>query len=300
MTVTYIIFNRPDAVRESFERIREAKPEKLYVVSDAAKPGDEASAEKVKQCREYVETHIEWDCEFHKVYAEENMGCRDRVASGISEVLSHEDDTIILEDDILPAPEFFPYCMELLERYRYNPKVMMISGCNLLKEAPISTPYTFSCFASIWGWATWARAWEHYDVKVADWPEVRESGKLKRVMSGFPYEVFKREIESVYTGAKDTWDIQWDYCRDVNRGLGIVPRENMISNIGFGSDATHTTWESTEDFTYGKMVIPIAGHPPVKRDTVYDAAYIRKNYGSGRVKRVIKKRIGGLFRKNET
>jgi len=297
MTVTYIIFNRPDAVKESFERIRQAKPEKLYVVSDAAKPGDTENAEKVKRCREYVEAAVDWGCEFHKIYAESNMGCRDRVSSGISEVLEKEEDTIILEDDILPAPVFFEYCTELLDHYRYDPKVMMISGCNLLKEAPVETPYTFSCFASIWGWATWARAWEHYDVKVADWPEVKASGKLKRVMRGFPYEVFKREIDSVYTGVKDTWDIQWDYCRDINRGLGIVPRENLISNIGFGADATHTTWEATEDFTYGKMTLPFSEHPPVKRDTVYDAAYIRKNYGSGRVKRFIKKRLGGILQK---
>ncbi len=295
--VTFIIFNRPDVTRQAFECIRRAQPKKLYIVSDAAKPGDEVCALKVAQCRRLVEEGVDWPCEVNRIYATENMGCRDRVSSGITEVLSREEYTIILEDDILPAPVFFPYCQEMLEYYKDDPRVMMVSGVNLMKDYPLEKPYTFSCFSGIWGWATWARAWKNYDVKVSNWPEVKKNGRLKRVMKGFPYLVLSREVDSVYTGKKDTWDIQWDYCRNTHRGLGIVPAANLINNIGFGEDATHTTWEKRDDFSYGEMTLPIVNDQPVCRDTGYDRHYIRRRYGTGRVKDFVMKRLKKLMGK---
>lgn len=294
--VAFIIFNRPDTTKEVFEQIRNAKPEKLYLISDAPRAGREDDIDRVAKTRQYVETHIDWDCEVHKNYAEANMGCRDRVSSGITWVLSQEERTIILEDDVVPAPKFFRFCQEMLDEYENNSRVMMVSGTNLLKNYEMKTPYTFSCFSSIWGWATWRRAWEKYDVDIADWPELKKAGTMKKVQNGLAYIFLKRNMESVYTKKKDTWDIQWDYCRHKYRGLGIVPRENLICNIGFDrEDATHTTEGSTEDFSYGDMKFPIEKKIPVKRDVEYDKAYIKKYFGIHKVIHFVKKKVKNKY-----
>lgn len=290
--VAFLIFNRPDTSKEVFERIREAKPEKLYLISDAPREGREDDTAKVEETRRYVETHIDWDCEVHKNYAKTNMGCRDRVSSGITWVLSQETRAIFLEDDIVPLPEFFRFCQEMLDAYEDNPRVMMVSGLNLVRKHKMDTPYTFSCFSSIWGWATWRRAWEKYDVDVADWPELKKAGTLKKVQSGFSYLFMKRNVDRVYTKKLDTWDIQWDYCRHKHRGLGIVPRENLICNIGFNrEDATHTKEGSDEDFSYGEMHFPIEKNVPVRRDVEYDRAYLKKYFGVKKVINIIKKAV---------
>lgn len=290
--VAFIIFNRPDTTALVFEKIREAKPKKLYVIADAARKDKEGEAEKVLATRKIIDEGVDWECEVHKNYAEENMGCKMRVSSGISWVLENEDRTIILEDDIIPSKDFFRFQQEMLEYYKDNTRVMMVSGINLIKKPVIESQYTFSCFPGIWGWGTWARAWKHYDVDVKAWPEVHKSGNFKCVMSGLGYMFLKRDIDSVYNHVKDTWDIQWDFCRHYMRGLGVVPAVNMIENIGFDrDDATHTTEKSSEDFSYGEMEFPIAFDVEVKRNTEYDAAYIKKYFGVGKIKNYVRKKI---------
>ncbi len=290
--VMMIVFNRPDTTKEVFEEIRKARPSRFYLVSDAPRKGRPDDIDKVKECREYVESHIDWPCEFKKNYAEENMGCKERMHTGISWVLSQEPHTIILEDDVVPAPEFFRYCDELLEMYKNDKKVMMISGTNLLKGQRIKGTYTFSCFSDIWGWATWARAWKYYDPDVKTWPQVKRKGELKKVQNGLAYIFIKKNVNSVYTHKKDTWDIQWDYCRHIHGGLGIVPAVNMIRNIGFDrEDATHTNGSCDEDFSYGKMRFPMKKRKVICRDTDYDRAYIKKYYGTKKIMEVLKRKL---------
>ena len=290
--VAMIFFNRPDTTKEVLDAIRVAKPPKMYLISDAPREGREDDTEKVAACRKLVGEGIDWPCEVHKNYAESNMGCRDRVASGITWVLSQEERTIILEDDVVPSEDFFPYMDTMLEAYKDNRKVMMVSGTNLLKNYHMPMPYTFSCFSSIWGWGTWARAWKDYDPDVKDWPEVKASGKLMGIHGRFSYMFLKKDLDSVYTHTKDTWDIQWDYCRHMHRGLGVVPRENLIRNIGFDrEDATHTTGSTVEDFAYGKMTFPLPIVTSVRRDLEYDKAYINKYFGMRKVVNFVKKKL---------
>lgn len=289
--VAFIIFNRPDTTQVVFDRIRAARPKKLYIISDAPRDGREDDLIKVAETRCYVESHIDWECEVHKNYAESNMGCKRRVASGISWVLEHEERTIILEDDVVPSDDFFPFMQEMLDFYNDSSRVMMISGTNLLKNYEIEGSYTFSCFSSIWGWATWRRAWEQYDIDVKDWPRIDKEGSFRCVQNGLAYTFLKKHMDSVYTHEKDTWDIQWDYCRHKARGLGVVPKVNMINNIGFDrADATHTNGSSDEDFSYGKLSFPLEHAVEIKRDVDYDEAYIRKYYG-------VKNAIGAVLRR---
>ena len=290
--VAFIIFNRPDTTGEVLERIRKAKPTKLYLISDAPRAGREDDVRLVNETRSLVENGIDWECEVYKNYAEANMGCRDRVASGISWVLEKEDRVIILEDDIVVADDFFRYMQETLEYYKDNERVMMVSGTNLIKDYEIPGDYAFSCFSGIWGWGTWARAWKHYDVDIKDWPQIHKSGRFKCVMNGLAYIFLKRNMDSVYNHVKDTWDIQWDFCRYKYHGLGVVPKHNMVNNIGFGrEDATHTSGESFEDFSYGSMNIPMQYNVEVARDVQYDKAYIKKYFGTRKVMNYIRKKL---------
>lgn len=290
--VAFIVFNRPDTTKQVFECIREAKPTKLYIISDAPRIGRDDDVEKVRETREYVESHIDWDCEVHKNYAETNMGCKMRVSSGISWVLEQEESTIILEDDIVPTQDFFRFCHDMLEYYADNERVMMISGANYVKDYKIEDQYTFSCFAGIWGWATWRRAWKNYDVDIKGWPETDKSGEFRAVQDGLAYMFLKKHMDDVYNHTKDTWDYQWDYCRFKAHGLGVVPKENMIKNIGFGEDATHTDGDMKLDFTTGDVAFPINFNVPVKRNTDFDKAYIKKNFGVRRAFEVAKRRLG--------
>jgi hypothetical protein len=246
--VVLIVFNRPQQTRQVFEAIAQARPPQLFVVADGPRPNRPGEAER---CREVRNICLQggWPGELHTIFADENMGCRQRVISGLDRVFSQVEEAIILEDDCLPDPSFFPYCQELLERYRGDSRIGMISGTNLVENRlKTDCSYIFCHLGSNWGWATWRAAWRRYDY-LANWPEVKRAGLL--------YEVFDEPrtarwwsqiFDDLYqnTGINH-WDYQWFYTSVVNHALSIVPVTNMITNIGFGPDATHTSgpgcWE---------------------------------------------------------
>lgn len=277
--VTFIFFNRLDTTKCVFEEIRKVRPAKLYLVADAPRRGRDDDIEKVKETREYVESRIDWPCEVNRNYAESNMGCKLRISSGLSWVLSIEEETIVLEDDVVPRKEFFFFCQQMLNKYRNVDKIMMISGTNLIRNCKKKESYYFSYFSSIWGWATWRRAWEKYDPEMKDWPNVRKHWKLWSIQPGLSYLFLVWNMNYVYRKEMDTWDFIWDYARYRNRGLGVVPNANLIKNIGFNrEDAVHTKGSVNEDFSYGEIVLPIKEDREISRDKEYDSKYIKKNY----------------------
>ncbi|MCQ2520826.1 MAG: hypothetical protein MJ105_00470 [Lachnospiraceae bacterium] len=295
--IAFVIFNRPDTTEKVFAEIKKVKPAKLYLISDAARKDKEGEQEKVEACRKLVEEGIDWECELHKNYAEQNMGCKERMASGITWFFEHVDMGVILEDDIVPSPDFFPYMEIMLTKYKNVRRVMMVTGTNLMKKSPFTMPYTFSCFPSVWGWGSWKRAWRFYDKEIVDWPVIRANGDFKKVQNGLAYRFLVQDMNRVYYHQKDTWDHQWDFARFKHRGLGIIPRENLVNNIGFDrADATHTTGATQEDFSYGttmNMEELKAYETEVFRDVIYDKAYIIKNFGMGKVMNFIKKKLTG-------
>ena len=248
MNVAFLLYNRPDVTRQVFSRIREARPERLLVVCDGPNPSRPGDAEKVRAVRDVVaDANIDWPCDVRRNYAETNMGCRRRVSSGLDWVFEQVEEAIILEDDCLPDPTFFPYCAELLERYRADTRVMMISGDRFTQPmVPCTCSYAFTPLCHIWGWATWRRAWRLYDREMSQWPQYRDSGAFP-VFFHDPVTVryFSTFFESVFRGQIDTWDIQWLFTSLINHGLNIKPCVNLVENIGFGRDATHTTCEPT-------------------------------------------------------
>jgi hypothetical protein len=238
--VSFFIFNRPDLTSRVFEEIRNARPQKLFVVADGPRSNKPGEADLCAAARAVTE-RVDWPCEVERDYARENLGCRVRVSSGITRVFDRVPEAIILEDDCLPHPGFFPYCQELLAYYRDEQRVMTISGENSLGRMFGGASYYWSRYPYIWGWATWRRAWQLYDVSLKAWPDVRESGQLGRILGNRHIAAqWQRTFDDICSERIDTWDFQWIFAHLVNQGLTAASNRNLVSNIGIRADGTHT------------------------------------------------------------
>jgi len=262
--IAIIIFNRPGPTSRVFAEVALARPKRLLIIADG--PRSEEEAYKCADVRAIVD-RVDWDCEVLKNYSEVNMGCKRRVSSGLDWVFRNCEEAIILEDDCVPQQTFFPFCSEMLRRYRDNPQIMMVSGTSLATDTAYPYSYYFSRNYSIWGWASWRRAWQHYDVDMRDWPSVRETTLLEDLSGNRKQADNTRKLfEKAYNGEVDTWDYQWGYACAKNRAFAVVPKVNLIRNIGFGEDATHTKRKSK----YAELCISILEfplfHPPDVRE----------------------------------
>jgi len=237
-----LIFNRPDLTGVVFEQIKKARPKRLFIAGDGPrkdKPGDD---DLCRQTRDLVLQGIDWPCEVKTLFRGENLGCKMAVSSAITWFFEQVEEGIILEDDCAPHPAFFGYCQELLEKYRSDTQVNFISGTCLPGSAShVSDSYYFSKFSIIWGWATWRRVWQQYDVAIKDWQYLKNSDWLENVFYGNGYFAtgFKRLFESIDQGY-DTWDFQLFFLNLKSNSFNIHPAKNLISNIGFDERGTHT------------------------------------------------------------
>lgn len=243
--VAFLVFNRPDTTARVFEEIRRARPRTLLVVADGPRPDRPGEAESCQAVRAIIDT-VDWPCEVQRNYAAENLGCKLRVSSGLDWVFGLVERAIILEDDCLPSRSFFGFCEVLLETYRDDRRVMQVGGSNF-QDGRVrgEGSYYFSRYSHIWGWATWRRAWFHYDVAMGSLPQFLAQQQLRNILPGTKAQKdWFDNLQSVYDGKVDTWDVQWTYAVWSQGGLSIIPNVNMVSNIGFGAGATHTKLES--------------------------------------------------------
>jgi hypothetical protein len=235
--VALIIFNRPDLTARVFEAIRRAQPRQLFVIADG--PRSEAERKLCEQARAAA-AKVDWKCDLRTDFAGENLGCGRRPASGIDWVFSQVEEAIILEDDCIPAPSFFHFCEQLLERYRADDRVMHISGNNYLARSSACS-YYFSKYTFNWGWATWQRAWKHYDYSLQTWPRFKKSALAQMCPDPIEAKYWKNKLDTIYERRRDdAWDYQWNYAVWAQGGLSILPEVNLISYEGFRQDATHT------------------------------------------------------------
>jgi hypothetical protein len=263
--VLFLVFNRPDLTRQVFARIRQARPAQLFIAADGPRfdrPGEETLC---RQTRAVVE-EIDWDCEIHTLFREQNLGCKHAVSSAITWFFGYVKEGIILEDDCLPDPTFFPFCAELLERYRSDGSIMAISGDNF-QQGRRRTPcsYYFSQYNHIWGWATWRRAWKYYDGDMEHWPSLRDTSWLQDILGDERVARYWHCIfDRAYAGEINSWDYPWTYSCWAQNGLTILPEVNLVSNIGFDERATHTRAASPDvaDLPTLAMEFPLC-HPPL-------------------------------------
>lgn len=240
--VLLIIFNRPDTTRQVFEAIRSVKPPRLYVAADGPRHGRTGEDATCRQARE-ITNGVDWDCQVFTLYRAENLGCKYAVSSAIIWFFEHEPEGIILEDDCLPHWSFFKFCDELLMLYREDSRVMAICGANFQRNRwhPLES-YYFSRNTHVWGWASWRRAWCSYDVEMLGWPDFVSNNKLHDTFpeSWAPRFFWTKILSDVAAGQVDTWDYQWTYTIWRHGGISILPAINLVKNIGFDADATHT------------------------------------------------------------
>jgi hypothetical protein len=255
--VAFFIFNRPDTTAQVFEAIRQVQPQQLFVIADGPRSDRNTDSERCGAARAIIE-QIDWDCQVFKNYAETNMGCRQRVASGLTWVFEQVEAAIILEDDCVPDLSFFHFCQELLHRYREDERVMSISGSNIQRgEYGAGDSYYFSRYPYVWGWATWRRAWQHYNVAMPDWTIVKDTNWLQDILHDPQAEKHWSQVfQKTFEGRIDTWDFAFVLSCWLQNGWSIHPSVNLVSNIGFHPEATHTKDDSS----------PFAAMPTVPMD----------------------------------
>jgi len=240
--VLFLIFNRPDTTQRVFNEIRKVEPVELFVAADGPRDGNDSDVEKCLMAREIVK-QVDWDCEVKKLFRDKNLGCKMAPISAIDWFFENVEEGIILEDDCLPSQSFFYFCQELLDYYRNDTRVMHISGDNFqfgIQRGDAS--YYFSKINNGWGWATWRRAWKYFDVNMKSFEEFKNENRIHDIFRAKKeQEYWMRLFQKIYDGKINScWDYQWVYSTIIAHGISINPNLNLIQNIGFGPDSTHT------------------------------------------------------------
>ncbi len=240
--VLLLVFNRPDYFRQLIDALSMARPIRVYIAADGPRAGNTSDQEKCAQTRELIKL-IDWPAQIYTRLLDENFGCAKAVSSAITWFFEHEPEGIILEDDCIPGSDFFRYCAQMLELYRERDEVMHISGSNLGAPAVVfgQEYHGFSSLPQIWGWATWRRAWVYYRLDLKE-SEIPSSFAFRRRGIALPHaHAMRKTFIKVARGRIKTWDYQWVMWILVRNGICIIPRENLVKNIGFGADSSHTS-----------------------------------------------------------
>lgn len=280
--VVFLIFNRPDTTEKVFSAIRQARPPQLLVVADGARMDREGEAEKCAATRAIID-RVDWDCEVLTNYSDLNLGCKKRVSSGLSWVFNLVEEAIILEDDCLPHPTFFRFCEELLDYYRDNEKIMSIAGQNVqFGRKRNEYSYYFSCYFHCWGWATWKRAWQQYDLNMKDWLQVKDSDFLLKILEDpLAVNYWQKIFKMAHEGKKSTWAYQWMYSCWLKDKLNVIPQVNLVSNLGFSADATNTQATRKDniyaDMKLNAMTFPLQ-HPPLVEANVQADRFTQETF----------------------
>ena len=282
--VCLFMFQRKDTVLRIIERISHVKPKKMYLISDQGRNEDEK--QRVKECREAVENAINWECEVIKDYASENRGVFGNIGMGAMRVFQHEETAIFLEDDNLPEVTFFPYCKEMLERYKENDRIVWVCVTNYLADYSNDTndSYMFTQHLLPCGWASWKKKFEkYYDAYFSNF----NNSVIARMKPGYrnnplykqQIEVIQRERDRMKNGKPfRSWDYQMCFSIRANDLLGISPAKNQIKNIGVDAFSEHGGVTFADKMT--KRFCGMASHPlefPLKHpatiliDPVYEA-----------------------------
>ena len=277
--ILFLTFVRLDTTIKVFERIKAQQPLQLFIASDGPRANRPDDKQKIEEIKNYISKEIDWECEVKTLYRAQNLGCGRAVSGAITWFFENVEQGIILEDDCIPEAEFFSFCEDLLERYKTDRRIWEISGTNLqrgIKRGDGS--YYISNYGGIWGWATWARAWEKYDYNMSSYETFVNKRQISQIFGKQQQSFWLKTLKKAK--AIDTWDYQWQFARWSHNGLSVVPNVNLIKNIGFNADATHTLSEpSWYELAIGvKKTLGKVKHPlNIEVDTLADD-FLFENY----------------------
>jgi hypothetical protein len=286
--VLLLIFNRPSLTQAVVNAVRRAQPPRLYVAADGPRTSESEDLTRCEQAR-HIATDVNWDCDVNTLFRDENLGCRLAVSEAIDWFFRQESAGIILEDDCVPDPSFFAYSSELLDRYSEDDRVLAIAGNGAHSWAePRRHSYVFSRYNHVWGWASWSRAWSLYDRDMHAWPVLRESDWLLRLGGTRHFARYWSEIfDLAYAGEVDSWAYRWTFSCWRADGLTALPSRNIVKNIGFGHDSTHThdpdDWVS--QLPLESLSMPLQHPSDVVRDQKVDRWIDHEVFGVGRFRR---------------
>lgn len=257
-----LVFNRPDLTLKVFEKIRQAKPLRLYIAGDGPREGNKEDIEKVETVRKIV-TNIDWPCEVNTLFREKNLGCKIGVSTGITWFFKHEEKGIILEDDCVPHLDFFAFCENLLEYYFNDERVSVITGNNFQNgNRRGDASYYFSKYNHCWGWASWRRAWKNYENFIPFWPVWKKSSNwLKYIPDKVERGYWENIFNLVHENKIDSWAYPWTASTWFKGGLTVTPNVNLVSNIGHRDDATHTIDKKSKFSNMSVMELSHIIHP---------------------------------------
>lgn len=292
--VLFLVFNRLDTTKQVFEAIRQAKPPRLYVAADGARANKEGEAEKVQAVRDYIMQNIDWECEVKTLFRETNLGCGPAVKEAIDWFFDHEESGIILEDDTIPIQSFFWFCETLLEKYRCDNRIAMINGTNRLGASYFSASYLYSKNKDCWGWASWRRAWKNMDLAMS-W---RATKQYDDVISNMGMGLvdkchWRRALNSIDNSKVSAWDWQWYFSIACQNQMTIFPNCNLIENVGYGSEATHTKSPGKLKFSTKNIELPLSAPTYMVPNSGWDRDFlIRRKSLREKLKLIITRILG--------
>lgn len=282
--VLLLVFNRLDTTVKVFESLKKVKPKKLYVASDGSRSGEKyiPEGEKVQSVRDYITSSVDWNCELKTLFRNQNLGCKLAVSSAMNWFFSHEEMGIILEDDCLPNESFFWFCQELLIEYKNDDRVGMISGRNNLETyyPDNNSPYFFSSRGFIWGWATWKRVFDTFDVELGTPQKPVSLFKLAKASTSLVEFLYRRKnISKIRSGKVNSWGYPWNINMLLKGKLALIPSQNLVENIGFGRDATHTRKDSVDNIKICELELPCFTEQEVTSNVNFVRKSIIQEYG---------------------
>ena len=300
--ILFLIFNRPALTSQVFDRIKSIRPKYLFIAADGPRFGKNGETMLCEESRE-IATRIDWECEVKTLFRETNLGSGKAVSEAITWFFEHVKQGVILEDDCCPSLSFFPFCEDLLNKYEKDLRIWQISGFNAFYRHNYieHDSYLFSDYGSGWGWATWRTRWLHYDLDYKIYRSFANPKNMKRLYgSEKKIKNEKRKILELESKKVDTWDYQWGFTRRMNHGLCIIPNRNLIRNIGFGPDSTHTKNRNDirRNVSTSEIKFPLSHPNYIFMDKIQDQLHM-ESFGDhsiyNRIKRRIKRMINSLF-----
>jgi len=280
--VLLIVYRRPGLTARVFDAIAEARPRQLFVAADG--PKDEREAAACEAVRKIV-SRPTWPCDLVTDFAAANLGCRDRVTAALGWFFGACEAGIVLEDDCLPSPDFFRFAAAMLDRYRDDERVVHVSGETYRRTRGSSYSYYFSKYALIWGWASWRRTWRLFDVEMRRWPAFRSQPEADALFdTADERDYWRGTFQQTYEGRIPTWDYAWQFAC-MTQGLSVHPAVNLVSNIGSGSDATHTREHPTLHRPLGALDSELRHPEWIVRDRQADLDTFDQRFPGGILKR---------------